>query len=698
MQNHRTVAFIDGDAYFTAIRDEITTLGPTTTPNRFFYLSAWWLGLSSFNGTLRLGYKFLDRGIDKTWDYPAAYSDFTLPGSKKPLEEQLEDMVNQKVDVRVLPWVSPFATTEWIVKQSPAGSLNLHTLVSVRNLRAKLGPERVVLNLLAHTFGAAHCKLLVCGDDNGMRAYTSGLDPFVNRLNAPLSEADIRKAKIDEYKAKSNNEMDKLCDALGQNILQEPLYEVVRHYMLREYKSNLPDYSNFVADKQKGKYDYTIEVRWRDREWKLTFVAESATAQDEFDVDIFLLKRLGDRLSFLSRPDSRWHDIGVKVEGLAAGEMFAFFRAMWNEQLSREVEKFNVDGKSIVSHDQHWEIIKRRGPTSLPPNKGKQYVQVLRTIPEMNFTLAAKDRGYFLVPDGLKPIKWGIRGGRVKIGGRELKIAAGVYAGMRSAYDRRRLDFASHGCFEFKVALKQAISGAEEYIFIADQSLYALEIMDWINAKLLKSARLKVILFYGADPADPPNSFLSEAMNNHLLKGVGCGKTDGQPRNVVFYEWIGNTVHPKVTIIDDVWCAIGSANCMRRSLYMDIELSVSILEPKTADDKLPTSAAEEADPSKSGKSAPSFVQQFRRDLWAHYCGIPLDPAKRKKGGKENVYTKLLSLKNALPLWNPVRWKAQRGTPLLRADIFRQNLNPFPTTRAFNQREYDQADADSRKAF
>jgi hypothetical protein len=44
MPNHRAEAFIDGISYFTAIREEIRTLG-TTTPNRFFYMTAWWLRL-----------------------------------------------------------------------------------------------------------------------------------------------------------------------------------------------------------------------------------------------------------------------------------------------------------------------------------------------------------------------------------------------------------------------------------------------------------------------------------------------------------------------------------------------------------------------------------------------------------------------------------------------------------------------------
>jgi hypothetical protein len=54
MKNHRTEAFIDGAAYFSAIRNEINTLLTGNDANRFFYMTAWWLGLGSFHGTLRV--------------------------------------------------------------------------------------------------------------------------------------------------------------------------------------------------------------------------------------------------------------------------------------------------------------------------------------------------------------------------------------------------------------------------------------------------------------------------------------------------------------------------------------------------------------------------------------------------------------------------------------------------------------------
>jgi hypothetical protein len=132
-----------------------------------------------------------------------------------------------------------------------------------------------------------------------------------------------------------------------------------------------------------------------------------------------------------------------------------------------------------------------------------------------------------------------------------------------------------------------------------------------------------------------------------------------------------------------------------------VELSVSILEPETTVDELPTTLAEEANPANYNKKAPSFVQRFRRDLWAHYFGISLDPAKRSNDDNE-VYTGLLSLRHALSPWNPARWRVTisriKFPSGLRPEISRQNLTPFPSSGKFEEKDYDRMDPDSRKSF
>ena len=74
-------------------------------------------------------------------------------------------------------------------------------------------------------------------------------------------------------------------------------------------------------------------------------------------------------------------------------------------------------------------------------------------------------------------------------------------------------------------------------------------------------------------------------------------------QNVVVMKTYGIVVHSKITIIDDKWAMIGSANAMRRSLYTDWEHSVAFLdENETA------------------------VREFRARIWAEHFNRPNTPA------------------------------------------------------------------------
>ena len=691
MQNHRTESFIDGDSFFTAIYDEIDTLLNSNDGSRFFYMSAWWLGLAGFRNKLR---------VDGTWNYEnfesdngflcADFNEFLIPdgaGHYLRLGDKLEELHRHGVDVRVLPWVLPFVADKRVENKADMGGVNFPSLVSAHSLRGKIGNDRVVLNMLGHTFGAVHCKMVICGESNRMVAYTSGLDPVDGRLEPPgLTPQEITDSILRTYRAADLAEMRLLCDGLNNNKLEQPIYDVIAA-IFRAF----PDYNGFNQAIQNGVYEVKVDIRWEEREWKLTLIRVASG-----DYAIFYLKKTAlNEIKIHEWPNGGWHDVGVKVEGPAAGAIHDFFRDMWNEQLTRNVETFRLNQWAIASHDRAWQHLKRRAAVDLPAHTGNQYVQVLRTVPKMDFSLGAKARGKFLVPDDFQK-KFGFKGHRLKFGPGVVRIPVGAYASLQELYTRPPIGFARAGCFEFKVALKRAISEADSYIFIADQALYALEVMDWIYARMQKKPSLKVILMFGADPADPPNNFLAEAMNNHLLNNVRYNtRIHAQPANVVFYEWTGNAVHCKVTIIDDTWCAIGSANCMRRSLYTDIELSLATLEPPTPDTELPTTAAEEANPP-LGKKAPSFVQRFRRDLWAHYCGISLRAAARN-ANQRLQFTQLLKPRPALSIWTP-SWGAAPAGVALRPEISRQNLHPFPLAGQFNQRAYDREDADSRNAF
>jgi phosphatidylserine/phosphatidylglycerophosphate/cardiolipin synthase-like enzyme len=123
------------------------------------------------------------------------------------------------------------------------------------------------------------------------------------------------------------------------------------------------------------------------------------------------------------------------------------------------------------------------------------------------------------------------------------------------------------------------------------------------------------------------------------------------------------TVHSKTTLVDDHWAIIGSANCMRRSLYTDWEHSVVFVD--------------EVD---------TAVKEYRKTLWAHHFGEP-NPATFD------------NLAQSLYRWEPT-WGVNGGhtpRPVTLAPVTLPINGPAFT--AAGRRQYDMwLDADSRQAW
>ena len=515
--NHQVQAFVHGQPYFIALDREITQLIDSTAAGRYFYLSAWWLGLIDANAEFRLGLK------GNRWTEFQTFEPFMLPG--RWLLDALKQMAESGVDVRVLAWCDPYIPqVEKIAKQSGLIRPNLHTLLSVQSLRMinELA-NKVMLNTCGHSLGGAHAKFVVCGDQNNMCTFVSGLDPEAYRISPS------------------------------------------------------------------------------------------------------------------------WHDVGVRVEGFAAKACYNFYENLWQEQLKRKPLSFSVDGKTIVSHKKNYpEILDHTAPGPHPTNMNRIHVQVLRTLPAMNYT----SKG----PQQLPESSW------VKtLIGKTDKLASLIGLSWR----RRPISFAPTGLFEFHKALRKAISQARDYIFIADQAFKSFETMDWINRQLRSEPNLKVILLYGADPADPPNEFILQALNQHLIRGLDDAEIE---RRIVYCEWRDVVVHCKVTIIDDVWCAVGSTNCFRRSHFTDIELSVGILDP-------------------------TWVRDFRRQLWAEYVTLRADTLVTA----EDVWL-FANLRIWHPVWNvtePRTVNVYRKKTIVRRRLpLKRNLWCMVTTGPPNPNSWD----------
>jgi phosphatidylserine/phosphatidylglycerophosphate/cardiolipin synthase-like enzyme len=527
-QGHFVRFCVDGPDYFKSIEKEISDLLlESSDASRFFYISAWWLGLIDVNKTVMVDPDIPGSGLLASftdalnpWPAPVDFPPFILPGSRALLD-RLVEMSSKGIDVRVLSWVSPFASKYKQVADRSEGiaGLNLHTLLSTQALRNKFGASgHIMLNLLSHPLGAAHLKVVVCGNATSMRAYSGGMDPVSTRMEAS------------------------------------------------------------------------------------------------------------------------WHDAAVCFEGPAAAHTYEYFRQLWNEQRKRDPEVFILDNVKIASHlDSTPEIPQRK---ALPArDQTHSCVQVLRTVPTMNFSL--------LGPEWLEP--------------NVVQRAALVNL---MGFKKPPLSFAPEGIFEFKAAMHKMIAAAHSYIFITDQCFSSQEVMDWLNVRLTDGSNVKVILLYGPDPHDPPSGSMQEAINAHLLKNVEeSGQTRSGFKNLACFKWDRVVVHSKVTIVDDVACIIGSANCgMRRSFYTDIEHSVSIVDV--------------------GAAQP--IKQLRQRMWARYCNT--DWAEVPADAQDALY-----------IWDN-GWTPE-GPPRALKLIPGVKQYFLPATGAgYSKQTYDQQDPDSREEF
>lgn len=252
---------------------------------------------------------------------------------------------------------------------------------------------------------------------------------------------------------------------------------------------------------------------------------------------------------------SGWHDIQAEMTGGVAQGFFDFYRQMWEEIRGRSPSTYNIWGVTAASHTATTPALAAATLTAAPG--GTVHGQSLRTVPKFVFpTLPG------IAPRNTAP------------------------------------SFAPNGVTEVRDAWAKAISGASKYIYIEDQGFTSTEVFDWINARVKAVADLKVILLIGGNDPTAPNpgvmiAAMQDAVNNHLLAGL----TPAQRDRVGFFGYWRKFVHAKTTIVDDLWAMIGSANCMRRSLYTDFEHSVGFMD-----------------------SAGTAVPTYRRNLWRVHLG------------------------------------------------------------------------------
>jgi hypothetical protein len=264
----------------------------------------------------------------------------------------------------------------------------------------------------------------------------------------------------------------------------------------------------------------------------------------------------GSGMDFLeSRWSGRWHDGGVKVTGTGALDVLETFRHRWDEALLLPARTYSRNGTDEPFNTTTLDTPLVTPPDTLVSGISGQSVQIARSI---------------------QPVKIG------KVFGADVPWHRADWRGGRT---------------EIRATLLKAIAAARTYIYIEDQGFDAEDTV--FPALVAAAARgVKVILvssgnddpITGGQPlprVTPPgvkSDLIDELDGAHRADvaffRIAAKATDPTTGNDVD---LGFVVHSKITIVDDEFCLIGSANCTDRSLQWtfwgtDSELSAAVVD------------------------------------------------------------------------------------------------------------------------
>lgn len=266
-----------------------------------------------------------------------------------------------------------------------------------------------------------------------------------------------------------------------------------------------------------------------------------------------------------------WHDIQVKVEGNALHALWANFAERWdsaNRVLKETAASYRLQPCPV--------------PAFTDSTPGTQHVQVRRTVA----SASSRDPDRFM-PDG------------------ELTVLA---------------------------ALAKAIRNADCYIYIEDQYLWDCELADLIGAQLRDNSDLRLIIVLAAEsdirwPVSRTSyylrtQFLMRVMRVNSPAEIAFGR---KTRVYVYglYQALATSpkavyVHSKLIIIDDRYVSIGSANVDRRSMRIETELALGIVDAVTVQSPL----------NGTTTTVCKFAKDLRERLWMEHLNInslPPDP-------------------------------------------------------------------------
>jgi phosphatidylserine/phosphatidylglycerophosphate/cardiolipin synthase-like enzyme len=612
---------IDAVEYYPALEAALALVGTGATPadnaGHYILIHGWWLGLAGgryargTNPGSAAGFVIVDE--DPFYLDGPVRSIPTPAGGTKPLIDILKAKARVGVDVRVMGWLLTGISSNIFAMIGGAkaiGHVNAMTLRAVQALREEptIG-LRAIVNAIAHPGGAAHTKLAVIGNRDRAVGFTGGID-FVN-------------------------------------------------------------------------------TRW-------------GTAFHE---------------------EGTWHDAVAQVEGRAVRGLYEWFRSMYEENRAREPKQYRINKVDVAGHDQTATPALAAFTAPTAAAVGAHRVQNLRTVPQFEFSLLnvlpSPDPISF-APEGLFEFRSGLKkaisGAQQYVyledqGMWSVEVMSWVHDAIVAnptlkaiivnggidpndptfppGYIARAMNIGLlRGGDETKPELDTSQRARARFFSRLKEELLLAATIEWVT----EGGGNFAIQLDVTSPENIPTNKLADlngqvrqgsnvftivshdaiAIGQKILLAVAADKYD--PGNTVnpsagpceLYLLTNLTMHAKLAIVDDAVAIIGSGNvAMRRSLYTDLENSVSFVDP-----------------------AETLVRDLRCKLWAGHL-LLTNPGD------------LTGIEGSLHVWNPGWGTADPALPARRPPHILERALPLsaPPLGENNVDTYDDyIDGDSRDSW
>lgn len=153
-------------------------------------------------------------------------------------------------------------------------------------------------------------------------------------------------------------------------------------------------------------------------------------------------------------------------------------------------------------------------------------------------------------------------------------------------------DFAPHGEFGIHHAYVELFRRAERFIYIENQYLWSPEVMDALEEAMERPHdepfRIVIVLparaYSGKWDNDRHVERLRKVDRGRGIVSVYCPYASGASSGVTPFTYRPVYVHAKVTVVDDEWVMVGSANLNDRGLITDSEIDALVHSPLIARD------------------------------------------------------------------------------------------------------------------